>query len=117
MGNDPDNSSGFTSDSTGTYPDPGSQLPSGDDFLGWDWRQIEAAICGGAAIKPGSDGEERAKSFADPASLFDAANKFHTAQLNLSALAQIVTDQTEMLTGKNGSWKGPAATQFHAMMT
>ncbi|MFD9958328.1 hypothetical protein [Amycolatopsis sp. NPDC058986] len=116
MADDPENSNGFTKDGTGVYAKPDALPSSGTDFQGWTWKQIEAAIVGGAAIAPGSDGMNRAKEISDPQSLYDASVAFYAAQKNLTQMADIIDKQAAALTGEHGSWKGPAAEQFGVMM-
>jgi uncharacterized protein YukE len=113
---DPNNSGGFTTDSNGVWVDP-TQLPAGgQDFVGWTWKQIEAAILGGGSMTVTADSASRAKGNVDPQTLQDAANIFETAQQTLSVISQSIKDQTAALAGENGPWKGTAATQFVQLM-
>ncbi|HYQ64010.1 hypothetical protein [Actinophytocola sp.] len=114
---DPENSGGFTKDSSGVFANPSGLPTDGTDFEGWTWKQIMAAINGGAAIAPGSDGQQRALQISNPETLFTAASTFNTALLNLNAVAEIVTDQTAALAGPDGAWKGKGADQFVTMMS
>lgn len=116
---DPNNSDGFTTDNSGTFADP-ANLPAGnasDDFVGWTWRQCEAAICGGAAVPPSNaDAVAKKLLIADPQTLYNAAVTFLTAQANLQTVATSLRDQATWLAGPKGPWQGDAASQFLTMM-
>jgi len=115
----PETSGGFQADSYGVWPPSGASSAnnSGDpaqDFNGMTWKQIQAVIRGGGSIVAGH--EAQAKSYVDPATLVTAANRFHSAEMNLRAISGALKAQTLALAGPDGSWSGDAANNFRNLM-
>ncbi|MGW4995618.1 WXG100 family type VII secretion target, partial [Streptomyces mirabilis] len=111
------NQGGFTQGSDGgVYGDPSSGGGSVSDYDTWDWKQIMAAINGGAAEVENSENLAHARSVSDPATLQNAANVFLQVQLTLQTVGQSLADQAKALAGDNGPWKGVAADAFLNMM-
>ncbi len=81
----------------------------------WDFKQIYAAIVGAYAIN-GSGGQDLATSVSDPRSLWNAGNTFNYTEQVLLKGAEVLRQQAEALAGKDGPWKGPAATSFYTLM-
>ncbi|MGH3431427.1 MAG: hypothetical protein ACRDQB_01180, partial [Thermocrispum sp.] len=106
---------GFQQDDTGIYGDSGYE-GGANDFESWDWKQIKAAVVGGAAMVPGEGGHERASMVADPGTLYAASGAFNSALLALRMVAENVRLQAEALAGADGPWQGAAATSFRTMM-
>ncbi|WP_344017009.1 hypothetical protein [Pseudonocardia xinjiangensis] len=115
---DPENTDGFVKTGDGVFANPSTATSDlSADFTGWTWKQIMAAIVGGAAIVPGSGGAEQAAGLVSPQTLFDAGQKFYNAQKLLEQVADSIRLQTAALAGENGPWKGEAADKFFTMMT
>ncbi|WP_326782885.1 hypothetical protein [Streptomyces sp. NBC_00151] len=90
---------------------------SSADYASWDWKQIKAAITGGAAYSTMSGGAERAAGVSDPASLWRAGNVLLEIQRVLEMVGQQLDDQATAVAGGEGAvWRGEAAQQFLLMM-
>lgn len=113
---DPENESGFSKDSTGVYSDPSKMDTSkGDDFSTWTWKQIKAAITGGAALTGTAD-LSRVNGVSDPLTLKQAGQKLYEAQMTMQMVAKSIADQAEALAGEHGPWKGDGAESFNLQM-
>jgi len=108
------NGSGFHQDGDGSVWGDPSVEGGESDYESWDWKQIKAAVVGGAAV-PG-DGGNRTLAISDPDSFFGAAKAFTVAQLTLSTVASNMRIQADSLVGEDRPWQGDAATSFHGMM-
>ncbi|MFH8386878.1 hypothetical protein ACH4E7_39195 [Kitasatospora sp. NPDC018058] len=109
------NSGGFSQGDDGAvYGNPAS-TSSASDYNSWDWKQIMAAVNGGAAMAGTSDAG-RAAAVADPATLVAAGNSFYHAQLVLEMVAKSLDDQSKALAGDDAPWRGEAAQSFLTAM-
>ncbi|MFD4637142.1 WXG100 family type VII secretion target [Lentzea sp. NPDC058436] len=111
MPEEPDYGSEFTEGpGGGTYGVPNNQS-SVADYQTWDWRQIMAAITGGAAHT--GAGDAVASAVSNPETLRQAANTFYRIQVTLSSLADVMVQQAEAVAGRaDSAWQGPAAASF-----
>ncbi|MFE3649154.1 hypothetical protein ACFXO2_15155 [Streptomyces sp. NPDC059152] len=110
-----DKKNGFDEGNDGALYAAPSQSSSVNDYDTWDWKQIEAAISGGAAMAGTSD-HSRATSISDPATLVDAGNIFYRVQLVLEMVSKSLDEQSTALAGDSGPWRGEAAESFLAAM-
>ncbi|MGW4826377.1 hypothetical protein ACWEOG_02255 [Amycolatopsis japonica] len=114
------NHGGFSQDSSdgGVFGDPSGAGGDGSEYDSFDWKQVKAAITGGAAYAPSGQGAERAAGVSDPASLWRAANVFQFVQGVLAMTAGSLRDQGEALAGGGSApWKGEAASVFLRMIS
>lgn len=96
----------------GIFPNSGSTAGSPADYLSWDWKQIGAAIDGGASIT-GQVGEDLALAIANPRTLYDAADAFEHVRTVLTMVAQCLADEaTALAAGDDPPWQGEAASAF-----
>ena len=72
---------------------------SSADYASWDWKQIKAAITGGAAYSTKSGGAERAEGVSDPASLWRAGNVLLEIQRVLEMVGRQLDDQATAVAG------------------
>jgi hypothetical protein len=108
---------GFEQDSGGGVYAVLDGAGSSADYASWDWKQIKAAITGGAAYSSGSGGSERAAGVSDPASLWRAGNALLQVQRVLEMVGRQLEDQATAVAGGEGAvWRGEAAQQFLLMM-
>ncbi|MEU9123882.1 hypothetical protein AB0C96_29140 [Streptomyces sp. NPDC048506] len=110
-----ENKNGFDKGDDGALYAAPSQASSVNDYDTWDWKQIEAAISGGAAMADSSD-HGRANGISDPATLVEAGNTFYRVQLVLEMVSKSLDEQSAALAGENGPWRGAAAESFLAAM-
>ncbi|BDM74430.1 hypothetical protein HEK616_79170 (plasmid) [Streptomyces nigrescens] len=110
-----ENKNGFDKGDDGALYAAPSQASSVNDYDTWDWKQIEAAITGGAAMADSSD-HNRANAVSDPATLVDAGNIFYRVQLVLEMVSKSLDEQATALAGDSGPWRGEAAESFLATM-
>ncbi|WP_077193690.1 hypothetical protein [Streptomyces lydicus] len=110
-----DNKNGFDKGDDGALYAAPSQASSVNDYDTWDWKQIEAAISGGAAMADTSD-HGRANGVSDPATLVEAGNIFYRVQLVLEMVSKSLDEQSTALAGASGPWRGEAAEAFLAAM-
>ncbi|WP_310719267.1 hypothetical protein [Streptomyces lydicus] len=110
-----DNKNGFDKGDDGALYAAPSQASSVNDYDTWDWKQIEAAISGGAAMADTSD-HGRANGVSDPATLVEAGNIFYRVQLVLEMVSKSLDEQSTALAGASGPWRGEAAESFLAAM-
>ncbi|MFJ6608447.1 hypothetical protein [Streptomyces lydicus] len=110
-----DNKNGFDKGDDGALYAAPSQASSVNDYDTWDWKQIEAAIAGGAAMADTSD-HGRANGVSDPATLVEAGNIFYRVQLVLEMVSKSLDEQSTALAGESGPWRGEAAESFLAAM-
>ncbi|MFI2188174.1 hypothetical protein [Streptomyces sioyaensis] len=110
-----DNKNGFDRGDDGALYAAPSQASSVNDYDTWDWKQIEAAISGGAAMADTSD-HSRANGISDPATLVEAGNIFYRVQLVLEMVSKSLDEQSTALAGDSGPWRGEAAESFLAAM-
>ncbi|MFI8301798.1 hypothetical protein ACIGCZ_38580 [Streptomyces nigra] len=111
------NHGGFQQDSDGSVYAVLDGSGSSADYASWDWKQIKAAITGGAAYAGDSGGSERAAGVSDPASLWRAGNVFLQIQRVLEMVGRQLEDQATAVAGGEGAvWRGEAAQQFLLMM-
>ncbi|MFI0227187.1 hypothetical protein [Streptomyces lydicus] len=110
-----DNKNGFDKGDDGALYAAPSQASSVNDYDTWDWKQIEAAISGGAAMADTSD-HGRATGVSDPATLVEAGNIFYRVQLVLEMVSKSLDEQSTALAGASGPWRGEAAESFLAAM-
>lgn len=110
-----ENKNGFDKGDDGALYAAPSQASSVNDYDTWDWKQIEAAITGGAAMADSSD-HSRANAVSDPATLVEAGNTFYRVQLVLEMVSKSLDEQSTALAGENGPWRGEAAESFLAAM-
>jgi len=88
---------------------------SKNDYAGWNWHQIEAAIDGGSMMTT-DDQRARAKGIADPNTLWTAGTTFYSVQTTLQMVGDAMLAQAKLLAGKDDSpWKGAAADAFMTM--
>ncbi|WP_371503128.1 hypothetical protein OG871_38150 [Kitasatospora sp. NBC_00374] len=109
------NTGGFSQGDDGAVYGSAGSTGKASDYDGWDWKQIMAAINGGAAMAATSD-TSRAAAVADPNSLVNAGNDFYRAQLVLEMVAKSLDDQSKALAGEDGPWRGEAAQSFRMAM-
>lgn len=105
---------GFHQDNDGSVWGDPSVEGGESDFESWDWKQIKAAVVGGAAV-PG-DQSSRTLAISDPNSFVVAAGAFSVAQQTLTLVAQNLRLQADSLAGKDRPWQGDAANSFNGMM-
>lgn len=110
-----ENKNGFDKGDDGALYAAPSQASSVNDYDTWDWKQIEAAISGGAAMADSSD-HSRANAVSDPATLVEAGNIFYRVQLVLEMVSKSLDEQSTALAGDSGPWRGEAAESFLAAM-
>lgn len=110
------NRGGFAQGSDGgVYAVPGG-VGSSSDYATWDWKQIKAAITGGAAFSDEGGGAERAGQVSDPASLWRAGSTLLHVQQVLEMVGRQLEDQATAVAGGEGApWRGEAAQQFLLM--
>ncbi|HEY6494972.1 MAG TPA: hypothetical protein VIZ43_16985 [Trebonia sp.] len=112
------NYSSFNKDNGGGYFPKGTAPSSHPDYSTWTWKQIEAAIVGGSQIPPDGGGSATAKSYADPNTLYQAADGFNFVMHTLLVVSQSILDQAFALaSGNTPPWKGQAADAFYDTMT
>ncbi|MFI7119455.1 hypothetical protein [Amycolatopsis sp. NPDC049868] len=88
-------------------------VPTGGDYDSWTWKQIKAAVNGGSE----EHGGEAAKAAnANPASFFDAGNKFAKLARVFELCRDTVQVHSKAIAGPDGPWKGPAAEGFRNAM-
>lgn len=88
-------------------------VPTGSDYDSWTWKQIKAAVNGGSE----EHGGDAAKaSNANPASFFDAGNKFAKLARVFELCRDTVQVHAKAIAGPDGPWKGPAAEGFRNAM-
>jgi len=108
---------GFVQGDGGSLFGNTSTTGSKNDYAGWNWHQIEAAIDGGSMMTT-DDQRARAKGIADPATLWTAGNTFYTVQTTFQMVGEALKAQAKLLAGNDDSpWKGAAADAFMTMMT
>ena len=113
-----DNTDPFTNGpNQAKFGDPDvSSSDSPDDWAGWDWHQLEAAILGGSGMTTQVE-TQTAAGIADPSSLQNAADVFYNVQQTLNAVADDLVHQASLLAGQDDSpWQGQAANSFLAMI-
>ncbi|SHH05911.1 hypothetical protein [Streptoalloteichus hindustanus] len=84
-------------------------VPTGDDYQNWTWKQIKAAICGGSE-EHGGDAARKAHS--DPASFWDAGNKIQNLGRVFALCRDTLRVHAKAIAGPGGVWKGPSAEAF-----
>ncbi|MFD9890251.1 hypothetical protein ACFWY9_12985 [Amycolatopsis sp. NPDC059027] len=88
-------------------------VPTGDDYGSWTWKQIKAAVNGGSEEH---GGEAARTANANPQSFFDAGNKFAKLARVFELCRDTVQVHAKAIAGPDGPWKGPAAEGFRNAM-
>lgn len=89
-------------------------IGSDRDFDSWSWRQIMAAITGGADMTEAQ--REIVNDVSKPHTLVEAAQAFHEVALLLAAVQGTIRQNTRILAGDGGLWQGPLADAFRGAM-
>ena len=113
-----DNTDPFTNGpNQAVFGDPNvSSTDTPDDWKGWDWHKLEAAILGGSGMTTQAE-EATAQAIADPTSLQSAADVFYNVQMTLQAVGDDLVQQAKLLAGEDDSpWQGAAANAFLTMI-
>ncbi|WP_405098373.1 hypothetical protein [Micromonospora sp. NBC_01412] len=84
------------------------------EFDSWSWRQIMAAITGGAAMTEAR--REAVNDVSKPHTLVEAAQAFHEVALLLTAVQGTIRQNTKILAGDGGLWRGALADSFRGAM-
>jgi hypothetical protein len=87
-----------------------------NEYSGWTWQQVEAAILGGSMLATSAD-QTQARTTADPSTLWNAAAMFNDVMDFMQNVVEGLQAYTTLLTGPDSSWQGDAADSFTSMMT
>ncbi|MCE7007311.1 hypothetical protein LWC34_31490 [Kibdelosporangium philippinense] len=108
--------SGFTENSDGVFVDTNAAFNNSNDFESWTWKEIRAAILGGASMPPSGDGPARVAGLIDPQTLFTASVVFGRAQANLEQLAAQISKAAGSVAGEGSGWQGQGAASLQNAM-
>jgi hypothetical protein len=86
----------------------GTTLGTGADYTGWTWRQIMAAIVGGADMG-GTKQNKLTGEFSSPESLTTAGNIFWDLAVIVNNALSTFNYNVNALVGEGGPWQGDAA--------
>ena len=86
----------------------GADIPMTDDYEDWDWKQIEAAIVGGADMGNIQKDKNKAE-FSVPQTLWTAADSFFNLATEINNALTTFNYNVNALVGDGGPWKGDAA--------
>jgi hypothetical protein len=115
---DPYNEGQFqTGENTGVYSTGSGQTgdPNLEDYQGWDWKQLKAAVVGYAASND-ETANLNAAGNVDPSTLRYAGEAFQHAHDTMSMIATSLRAQAQAVAGENGPWSGAGAKAFLAKM-
>jgi hypothetical protein len=105
----------FTDGSDGALYGSADVPGTANDFAGWTWQQIEAAIVGGAKLLSGD--QAQALSVSDPTTLWTAGDIFNNIQLLVQDVGNGLQNAAKQLAGGGDApWQGDAAQAFYSMM-
>ncbi|ONI83116.1 hypothetical protein ALI144C_16550 [Actinosynnema sp. ALI-1.44] len=93
----------------------GKASSENEDVGTWHWKQIKAALWGGAALSTDALWA-KAYKIVDPRTLYQASYIFSNVEQTLHSVADNLVAQAKAVAGENGSWKGKAADEFLAKM-